>query len=392
VDNNNNIILIGSIITPFKLIKDQAVFIGKGKIIGIKDGKDIEKKANSEIIEVKDGFIVPGFIDVHIHGGGGFDVMDGNYEAIKQVAKTHSKYGTTSFLPTTMTMNKNKIIKSLKSIKEAYAKGTRAAEVLGVNLEGPFINPLKKGAQKEEYIRNASVEEFMELNQAAGNLIRIVTIAPEMPEAKKLIRWLYKHNIIASVGHSNATYKQVQEGIAIGLNHVTHIFNAMTGFSQREPGIVGAALFSPELIVEMIADGIHLHPLAMKLVTKVKEMDKIILITDSIRAAGKPDGIYNLGDQEVIVADGEARLKDGTLAGSVLTLDKAVRNMVNIVGLSFIEAIRMVTINPAKCLGIEDKKGSLELGKDADIVILNKKLEVNATLVKGKIIYKRERE
>lgn len=392
MDNNNNIILIGSIITPFKLIKDQAVFISKGKIIGIKDGKDIEKKANSGIIEVKDGFIVPGFIDVHVHGGGGFDVMDGNYEAIKQVAKTHSKYGTTSFLPTTMTMNKNKIIKSLKSVKEAYAKGTGAAEVLGVNLEGPFINPLKKGAQKEEDIRNASVEEFMELNQAAGNLIRIVTIAPEMPGAKKLIRWLYKHNIIASAGHSNATYKQVQEGIAIGLNHVTHIFNAMTGFSHREPGIVGAALFSPELIVEMIADGIHLHPLAMKLVIKVKEMEKIVLITDSMRAASKPDGIYNLGGQEVIVADGEARLKDGTLAGSVLTLDKAVRNMVNLVGLSFIEAIRMVTINPAKCLGIEDKKGSLELGKDADIVILNKKLEVDATLVKGKIIYKRERE
>jgi len=340
--DKKTIILTGNTITPFQLLKDKAIFIEKEKIVAIKDCEKINSPVNTEIIHTTGGFIVPGFIDIHVHGGGGFDVMDGDYQAVKEVAKVHSRFGTTAFLPTTMTMSKDKILRSLKSIKEAFIKGT--------------------------------------------------SLAPEMPGAIELIRWLKKHNVIASVGHSNAIYKEVQAGIEAGLTHVTHIFNAMRGLNHREPGVVGAALFSPELIVEMIADGIHLHPLAMKLVTSVKDMEKIILITDAMRATSKPEGTYNLGGQEVIVAKGQARLKDGTLAGSVLTLDEAVRNMVNIVGISLIDAVSMTTINPAKCLGIEDKKGSLEPGKDADIVILDKNLKVDMTIVKGRVVYKREKE
>jgi len=390
--DKKTIILTGNTITPFQLLKDKAIFIEKEKIVAIKDCEKINSPVNTEIIHTTGGFIVPGFIDIHVHGGGGFDVMDGDYQAVKEVAKVHSRFGTTAFLPTTMTMSKDKILRSLKSIKEAFIKGTGAAEVLGAHLEGPYINPLKKGAQKEEDIKKASIEEFIKFNQASGNIIRVVSLAPEMPGAIELIRWLKKHNVIASVGHSNAIYKEVQAGIEAGLTHVTHIFNAMRGLNHREPGVVGAALFSPELIVEMIADGIHLHPLAMKLVTSVKDMEKIILITDAMRATSKPEGTYNLGGQEVIVAKGQARLKDGTLAGSVLTLDEAVRNMVNIVGISLIDAVSMTTINPAKCLGIEDKKGSLEPGKDADIVILDKNLKVDMTIVKGRVVYKREKE
>jgi len=388
--NKNTIILTGKIITPFKLLKDKAIFIEKGEIIAIKDRENMTTPVNSEIINTLDGFIVPGFIDIHVHGGGGFDTMDGSYKAVKEVARTHSRFGTTAFLPTTMTMSKDRILRSIRSINEAFIKGTGYAEVLGVNIEGPYINPSKKGAQKEEDIRNASIDEFIEFNKASGDLIRIVTIAPEMPGTIDLINWLYEHGVIASIGHSNATYEQAQVGIKAGISHVTHIFNAMTGFGHRSPGIVGAALFSPKLIVEMIADGIHLHPLAMKLVTKVKEMEKIVLITDAMRATGKVDGIYDLGGQEVLVKGGKARLKDGTLAGSILTLDRAVRNMVDITGISLMDAIRMVTINPAKCLGIENRKGSLEPCKDADIVILNDKLEVSVTLVKGKVVYRRE--
>lgn len=390
--NKKNIILIGNIVTPFQLLKDKAIFIEKEKISLIEDRENITNLADAGVIDAKDGFIVPGFIDIHVHGGGGFDVMDGNYEAVKQVAKTHSRFGTTAFLPTTMTMSKNKILKSLLSINEAFMKGTKAAEVLGVHLEGPYINPLKKGAQRVEDMRKASIEEFIEFNKVSGNLIRIVTIAPEIPGAIELIRWLYKHNIIASAGHSNATYKEVQAGIKAGITHVTHVFNAMREFNHREPGVVGAALSSPKLILEMIADGIHLHPIVMKILLKIKEIEEVILITDAMRAASKPEDTYNLGGQEVIVSNEQARLKDGTLAGSVLTLDKAVRNMVNMVGVSLVEAIRMVTINPARCLEIGDKKGSLEQGKDADIVVLNKKLEVDFTLVKGKIVYEKKKE
>jgi N-acetylglucosamine-6-phosphate deacetylase len=383
--------LHGTIVTPFQLLEDRIIIIEKGKIIAITDKKeDLALLKNVEIIEAQNKFIVPGYIDIHVHGGGGSDVMDGEYEAIKQVATTHSRFGTTAFLPTTMTMTKDKIIKSLKSIHEARLKGTGTAEILGIHLEGPYINPEKKGAQKEEDIKKVSVEEFLEFNQASGNLIRLVTIAPEMPGAIDFIRWLHQQGIIVSVGHSNATYKQVQEGIQAGLSHVTHIFNAMRGLHHREPGVVGAALSSPKLIVEMIADGIHLHPMVLKMLTQIKESEKLVLITDAMRATGFKEGTYDLGGQEVIVTQGQAKLKNGTLAGSVLTMDKAVKNLVTKVGISLLNAVQMASYNPAKCLGIDDKKGSLELYKDADIVILNKNLETELTMVAGKVVYRRK--
>jgi N-acetylglucosamine-6-phosphate deacetylase len=383
--------LHGTIVSPFQLLEDRIIIIEKGKIIAITDKKeDLALLKNVEIIEAQNKFIVPGYIDIHVHGGGGSDVMDGEYEAIKQVATTHSRFGTTAFLPTTMTMTKNKIIKSLKSIHEARLKGTGTAEILGIHLEGPYINPEEKGAQKEEDIKKVSVEEFLEFNQASGNFIRLVTIAPEMPGAIDFIRWLHQQGIIVSVGHSNATYKQVQEGIQAGLSHVTHIFNAMRGLHHREPGVVGAALSSPKLIVEMIADGIHLHPIVLKMLTQIKESEKLVLITDAMRATGFKEGTYDLGGQEVIVTQGQAKLKNGTLAGSVLTMDQAVKNLVTKVGISLLNAVQMASYNPAKCLGIDDKKGSLELYKDADIVILNKNLETELTMVAGKVVYRRK--
>jgi len=218
----------------------------------------------------------------------------------------------------------------------------------------------------------------------------LVTIAPEMPGAIDFIKYLDKQKIIVSVGHSNATYAQVQAGIQAGLSHVTHTFNAMRGLHHREPGVVGAALTSPELTVEVIADGIHIHPIVLKILTKIKEGEKIVLMTDAMRAAGLKEGTYDLGGQEVIVTKGQARLKDGTLAGSVLTMDKAVKNMASKVGVPLPKAIQMASFNPARSIGIDDKKGSLEPGKDADIVILNKNLETELTIVAGKIVYRRK--
>ena len=389
--NKRLIIMNGTIITPFHLVSGKAIIVEKGKILEIKNKEEVNNRilTGAEVIEAKDKFVVPGYINIHVHGGGGSDVMDGNYEAIKQIAITHSRFGTTAFLPTTMTMNKNKIIRSLKTIYEAKLKGTEGAEILGVNLEGPYINPEKKGAQREIDIRKPSIKEFSELNKASGNMIRLVTVAPEMPGAIGFIKYLCKQGIIASVGHTNATYVQTQAGIQAGLSHVTHTFNAMRGLHHREPGVLGAALTSPELTVEVIADGIHIHPIVLKILTKIKEDEKVVLITDAMRAAGLKEGTYDLGGQEVIVAKGQARLKDGTLAGSVLTMDKAVKNMVSKVGVLLPRAIQMASFNPAKSIGIDDKKGSLEPGKDADIVILNKKLEVELTMVASKGIYRR---
>jgi len=393
INKNKRIIIInGTIITPFHLVSGKAIIIEKGKIIEIVNKEELKTATltGAEIIEGKDKFIAPGYIDIHVHGGGGSDVMDGNYEAINQIAIAHSRFATTAFLPTTMTMDKNKIIESLRSIYEAKLRGTGGAEILGVNLEGPYINPEKKGAQREIDIRKPSIKEFVEFNKASGNLIRLVTIAPEMPGAIELIKYLHKQGIIASIGHSNATYIQTQAGIKAGLSHVTHTFNAMRGLHHREPGVVGAALTSPELTVEVIADGIHIHPIVLKILTKIKDGEKIVLITDAMRAAGLKEGTYDLGGQEVIVTKGQARLKDGTLAGSVLTMDKAVKNMVNKVGIQLPKAIQMASFNPAKSIGIDDKKGSLGPGKDADIVILNKNLEAELTMVAGKIVYRRK--
>jgi len=393
INKNKRIIIInGTVITPFHLFSGKAIIVEKGRIREIVNKEELSPATltGAEVIEGKDKFIAPGYIDIHVHGGGGSDVMDGNYEAINQIAIAHSHFGTTSFLPTTMTMSKEKIICSLRSICEAVKKGTEGAEILGIHTEGPYINPEKKGAQREEDIKKVSIEEFLEFNQASGNLIRLVTIAPEMPGAIDFIRWLHKQGIIVSVGHSNATYVQTQAGIQAGLSHVTHTFNAMRGLHHREPGVVGAALTSPELTVEVIADGIHIHPVVIKILIKARENEKIVLITDAMRAAGLKEGTYDLGGQEVIVTKRQARLKDGTLAGSVLTMDKAVKNMVSKVGVPLPKAIQMASFNPARSIGIDDKKGSLEPGKDADIVILNKNLETELTIVAGKIVYRRK--
>ena len=377
--------------TPFQLFNDKMMIIEKGKIVTITDKKeDLSLMKNVEIIEVRDKYIVPGFIDLHVHGGGGADVMDGEYEAIKQVAATHSRFGTTAFLPTTLTMTKNEIIKSLQSIQEAKLKGTGTAEILGIHLEGPYINPEKKGAQNEKDIIQLSKEEFLALNQASGHLIRLVTLAPEMPGAMDFIHWLHQKDIIVSAGHTNATYQQMQDAMQAGLTHVTHLFNAMRGLHHREPGVVGAALSDPRLTAEVIADGMHIHPIILKMIHKIKGTKKLVLVTDAMRATGLKEGTYDLGGQEVIVAQGQAKLKDGTLAGSVLTMNKAVCNMVTQADISLLEVVQMATYNPAKCLGIEDKKGSLEPGKDADIVILNKNYETELTMVAGQVIFRRE--
>ncbi len=357
------------------------------KIFAIDNGLDIEEieKFSNQAV------IVPGFIDEHIHGADGFDVMDGSALALSKIAVALAKEGTTSFLATTMTQSPENIIKSLTAVKDYIAKNNEdGAKVLGVHLEGPFISPKHIGAQPLEYVVNCNVSIFKKYYEASGNSIKIVSLAPEMQDAEELIKYLKENGVIASIGHSGAKYSDCEKAIKCGVSNVTHTYNAQSGLHHRDVGVVGSALLNDELNCEIICDTIHVSVPAIKLVIKNKPHEKITLITDSMRAKRLPDGKSELGGQLVIVNNGEARLENGALAGSVLKMNEAIKNLVTKVGVPFTDAIDFATINPAKNLGVYDKTGSIKVGKTADLVVLNKEtFEVLMTIREGKVIYKK---
>ncbi|MGN0813419.1 MAG: N-acetylglucosamine-6-phosphate deacetylase [Candidatus Coproplasma sp.] len=344
-----------------------------------------EKAEGEEIILPEGLIVVPGFIDLHIHGAGGSDTMDASEEALERISKTVAQEGTVGFLATTMTQSEENIIKALTSVKE-YDK-ENGARILGVHLEGPFISPEYAGAQPREYIVNPNVEQFKKYNTASGNRIKKVTVAPEEDCAEDLIKYLKYNGIIASIGHSNATAEDVKRAIVSGAESVTHTFNAQSPFKHRDIGVAGSAMLNDELSCEIIADGVHVSFDAIKFLVKNKPKDKITLITDAIRAKGLGDGESELGGQKVYVKDGQARLENGTLAGSVLKMNIAVKNMVEGVGVPFTRAIDYATKNPAKQLGIYQETGSISAGKRADFAVLDRDYNVIMTVVAGKIVY-----
>ena len=347
----------------------------------------IDKTA--EIVELPENAIVlPGFIDQHIHGAGGSDGMDGSVEDIATIAKTVAKEGTTSFLVTTMTQSNANITKAMGAVKTYREQASEeGARVVGIHLEGPYINASHKGAQPLEYVVASDKKEFEAYNQASGNAIRIVTLAPEVEGAEEFIRYLAQKGIVASIGHSAAKFADVEKAVAAGAKNVTHTYNAQSALHHREIGVVGSAMLFNELNCELIADGIHVSVPAMRLLVKNKALDKLTLITDAMRAKGIPDGVSELGGQTVYVKNGEARLEDGTLAGSVLRMNRAVENMVTKVGVPLTQAVDYATINPAKTLGIDKITGSIAVGKRADFTVINDKFDVLMTVRDGKIIY-----
>ena len=342
-----------------------------------------------EIVLPEDAVVIPGFIDQHIHGAGGSDGMDGTVEDISIIANTVASEGTTSFLVTTMTQSKENILKAMQAVK-TYREADKkdGARVVGIHLEGPFIAPAHKGAQPLEYVAKSDIEVFDEYNTASGNAIKIVSLAPETDGAEELIRHLSANKIVASVGHSGAKYADVKKAVDAGACNVTHTYNAQTPLHHREIGVVGSAMLLDELNCELIADTIHVSVPAMQLLVKNKPDDKLTLITDAMRAMGIPDGVSELGGQTVYVKDGEARLADGTLAGSVLRMNRAVQNMVEKVGVPFEKAVNFATLNPAKNLGIDNEVGSIKVGKRADFTVLNSSYDVLLTVRGGEIIYK----
>lgn len=379
-----------------KCFKNVLVYVdGEGiKKCSLSFDEKIEKIGKKEIKKAEEialpagAIVLPGFIDEHIHGAGGSDGMDGTVEDIANIAKTIAAEGTTSFLVTTMTQSPENITKAMNAVKEYRAADpVEGARVLGVHLEGPFIAAAHKGAQPLEYVKNPDVKAFNEYNEASGNAIRIVSLAPEVEGADEFIRHLTAKGVVASIGHTGAKYADIEKAVENGAANVTHTFNAQTALHHREIGTVGSAMLLDELNCELIADTIHVSVPAMRLLAKNKPVDKLTLITDAMRAKGIPDGVSELGGQTVYVKNGEARLEDGTLAGSVLRMNRAVQNMVEKVGIPYTQAVDYATINPAKTLKIDSEAGSIKVGKRADFTVLNEAFDVLMTVRGGEIIY-----
>lgn len=372
--------------------KNSNIYIeGKGIIktnLQIKENKFSSFDYLDELEELNDKYIiVPGFIDEHIHGSNNSDTMDATNKALDNISTSIIKEGVTSFLATTMTMSKDKISSSLENI--ANYKNENGANILGIHLEGPFISPNFSGAQNKNEIIKPTRELILEYINKSNNKIKIITIAPENCD-KDIYHLLKENNIVISAGHTNATSNDIKEAINEGLSLTTHTYNAMKGLHHREIGTVGAALLYDELACELICDLHHVSEDAIRLLYKNKPKDKLILITDSMEAKFLDDGNYSLGGQPVIVKNGTARLENDTLAGSILHMNDAIRNLKNVCNLSLEEAIDKATINPAKNLKIDNIKGSINIGKDADFIIIDKDLNIYRTYVNGKLVYKKD--
>lgn len=337
-----------------------------------------------------DLIVIPGFIDQHIHGAAGSDAMDGTLEDLSKIANALAKEGTTAFLATTMTQSPANIDKALACVNDYinhnYESG---ALVLGVHLEGPFISKDFVGAQPIEYVAAPSVDVFKHYEEVSGGHIKLVSMAVEVEGAEQLVSYLASKKIVASIGHSNAKYADVARAVAAGATNVTHTYNAQKPIHHREVGTVGAAMLFDELHCEAICDGIHLSAPAIKLLHKNKPSDKLILITDAMRAKHMPDGVSELGGQVVIVKNGEARLENGTLAGSVLKMNNAVKNVMDFIGTSLEETVKYASANPAKNLGVFDQMGSIAVGKLANLVVVDKDVNVYQTIRCGKVIYRK---
>ncbi|NLP53075.1 N-acetylglucosamine-6-phosphate deacetylase [Bacillus sp. RO1] len=390
--SNSYSLLAMKIVTGEEVIKNGYLTIKEGKI---SDFGPITHYSNDENLpEIhlsEDLYASPGFID--IHGLNGADVMDATRDSIMTMATTLPKEGTTSFLATTITQEKAALEKALQTVSSFISSQHLdhvGSEVLGVHFEGPFINEKRAGAQPPAYILEPSVETFRHFQVESGNHIKVVTLAPEGRDGLELVKYLSDTGVISSIGHSDALYTEVVKAMEAGAEHITHFFNGMRGSHHREPGVAGAGLAHPELFLEMIADGIHIHPAMVKATFLAKGVDNILLITDSMRAKWLEDGEYELGGQKVFVENHTALLEDGTLAGSVLKMNDAVRNMKKFSDCTIQEAIQMASVNPAKRLKVWDRKGSIAIGKDADIVILDEEMQVKMTFCKGNLSYKGE--
>jgi N-acetylglucosamine-6-phosphate deacetylase len=377
---------VGRAFTPTTELHDVGILFRDGVIEAVAPRSSLTLPSGAREIVATDKYAAPGFIDVHIHGAGGHDVMEGTEVALRAVAASIGSHGTTSFLATTVTADPEAICRSSEGIANYIAvqhqKTQPGAEVLGVHFEGPFINPVRRGVHPAQWLKLPSAELLQRFIASTRGNARLLTIAPELLGAMPCIDAARKAGMVVGMGHTDATYEQARAALARGAHHAIHTYNAMRPFSHRDAGVIGAVLTSPEISAELIADGVHVDETAMRLLLQAKGAGGVILISDGISATSMPDGKYMLGGFEVTVSGGICRNSEGRLAGSTLTLDRALRNIVKL-GASVSDALAMLTRNPAKLLGIEHKKGLLSPNADADIVLLNESLEIAQVFTRG---------
>lgn len=386
----------GEIVLPYRVIPNGTVVISGNKITAVAEG-DIDVDDAIEI-DANGNYISPGFIDIHVHGGGGHDFMDCNETAFLKIAEAHARHGTTAMLPTTLSCEHDELITTLDLYKQADKINDKGAQFLGMHIEGPYFAMNQRGAQDPRYIRNPDPAEYKAIIKHT-DVIKRWSAAPELDGALAFAQYLRKHNILPALAHTDAVYDEVVKGFENGFTLATHLYSAMSSITRRNAyryaGTLEAAFLLDEMDVELIADGHHVPAPLLQLAFKIKGPDRIALITDAMRGAGMPDGEYILGNKKsglkAIVEGGVAKLPDRTsFAGSVATADRLVQNMINLANVSITDAVRMITRTPARIMGVENRKGTIAAGMDADIVIFDRHVNIQCTIVQGKIIYNKQ--
>lgn len=379
-------ILADTVLTPLESITDAVVLTDQGRVLQVGSRDRVKVPPGAQTLVAKGQTLVPGFVDIHVHGAGGCDVMDASPTALPAVAATLARFGTTAFVPTTVTASPELTLEAINRlvafVRSAAPQNEEIglAEPLGIHLEGPFISPARRGVHPQEWIAAPSQEMFARFT--AEGAVKILTLAPEIPGGLELITAARKQHIVVSMGHTDATYDQAIEAVHCGASHAAHVFNAMRPFSHRETGVIGAVLTSPEVTAELIADGVHVDGAAMRMLLAAKGVERTILVSDGTAATGMPDGTYRLGTFDVTVSGGVCRNAEGRLAGSTLTLDRAIRTIVGL-GVSLKNAVQMATLNSARLLGVQKRKGVIAPGADADLVLLDEKLRVRGVMTRG---------
>jgi N-acetylglucosamine-6-phosphate deacetylase len=378
----------GAVVTPQEVIDGGIVLCEDGRIKFVGRMNEAAPEPDSQIIEATGGAVFPGLIDTHVHGSGGDDLMAHGVEGIRRVSRAQFRYGVTAYLPTTIAARHTDLLRTIEETLEAERDPEPAAEILGFHLEGPYLNRKYKGAQPDDGIRDPNFDECRELLDAAPGRTKMMTLAPELPGGMELIRWLTDEGVIASLGHSEASYETALAAIEAGATHATHLYNAMSGAHHRQPGLVSACLNEPGIRAEIILDGVHVHPQMARLAARAKGPDGLVIITDATAAQGCADGLYSLGDFQVQVRGAHCTLMDGvTLAGSVLTMSLAARNAIAFMGSNLVDVARMASLLPAKLCGAADRKGSIEVGKEADLAVFDGEFRTRWTVQAGKVVY-----
>lgn len=384
----NTAILHGSAVLPDRVVPDSLVILVDGKISNAGEFDVARIPEGAERVDATGLQVLPGLIDTHVHGTHGDDVMLDGAEGIRRISARFPQYGTTAWLPSTISARHPELVQAVRWCVEAGERPLDGAEIVGIHVEGPYISMKRKGAQPAEGVRDPDFDEVEELLAAGEGTIRVVTLAPELPGGLELIRRLVGQGIIASIGHTDATYEEAVAGIEAGARHATHLFNAMRPIHHRDPGVITACLNEERVVAEVIPDGVHLDPHIVRLALRAKGPEAVALITDAFSATGLSEGEHTLGPHKVFVKGPVAALADGTLAGSILTMDRAVGNAIRFSGIPIVEAVRMAALVPARIAGCADRKGSLEAGKDADVTLLDAGFRCRATWIGGRLLYR----